>query len=231
MAADPRNPNTYFILDGTNFALWNSETKTLRQLLQSIGGVSVGDSYLILWDLQSSLAHKTSLDSTQAHPYATTSLSAITQNTIEEILDHLLIRNGKNLWLFPNSGHAPILLTDTAEARAYTHTAAYVLWWDKKTISIYWTVENEALPSFQETRKELLYESPGVIRQVQPYPLEHDIIFQENNGIYTLELDGRGGTRNKHILYKGVDPSFYAPPQEKILYVLDEGSLFTIELP
>lgn len=231
VAKDPRNQNSYFLLEGTNFARWNSETRIKQQLLQSIAGFFVGDSYLILWDIQSGLPQVTTLDATQPRPYATSSFPVITEGHMQQIGDHLLLTSDKGTWLFSNSGDPAQLLTNSSNIQNILHTNAYVLWWNTKEISIHWILDEEQLPSFQKTRQEILYTSSGTIQNVMPYPEEQYVIIQEDNAIYTLELDGRGGTRNKHVLYKGDTPSFYAPPQKKILYVYDSGSVFTINLP
>ena len=229
MAKDPRDPNRYFLLERTNFVRWDSETQTAQQLLQSISGMLVEDSHLILWDQQSGLPQVTMLDATQAYPYATTSFPIIGPLGIQEIGANLLITNEEGIWLLENTGKTPRLLTN-APLTHHIHTNSYVAWWDAKTISMYWTVNEEQLPSFQKKRQEIIYTSPNTIQLVLPYPLEQYLLIEEDNTIYALELDGRGGARNKHIIYKGAHPSFYAPPEEKILYVHDNGSVFKIEL-
>lgn len=231
IAKDPRDPNQYFLLDGTNFTHWNPKTQLAQQLLQSISGLLVESSHLLLWDQQSGLPQITALDTTQAHPYATTSFPVIGPLYMQEIGANLLITNKEGIWLLENTGKAPLLLTNVSFTNKIIHTDSYVVWWDKKTISIYWMASEEQLPSFQKKRQETIYVSATTIQQVLPYPLEQYLLVKEDNTLYAMELDGRGGTRNKHILYKGDDPAFYAPPQDKTLYVYDNGSLFTIDLP
>src|SRR3989344_468320 len=232
LAEDPRNVDSYFFLDGTNFARWNTKTNVAQQLLQSIGGFLVGDTYLILWDMQSGAPQITTFDATQPRPYATSSFPIITESKMREIGSYLLLASKDKTWLLSNSGKNPSQLsTNSSNLQNILHTDAYVLWWDNHTISIHWIVPEQQLPSFQKSQQETLYESNETIQNVMPYPEEHYLIIQEENTIYTLELDGRGGTRNKHILYKGNKPSFFAPPHKKILYVYDNGSLLAIELP
>ncbi|TSC73197.1 MAG: hypothetical protein G01um101470_219 [Parcubacteria group bacterium Gr01-1014_70] len=231
MAAHPAHPSHYFLLDDTNFVRWNPESHSMEQLLQSIGGIAVGDSHLILWDLQSGMPHRTTLDATQAQPYASTSLPLITSDTLQELNNNLLVTDKYGIWLLPNTGKQPIQLTNNPQMYHTTHTDAYVLWWNAKSISMYWIVPELQLPSFQKTHLETIYASGGTIQQVLPYPNEHYLLMQEDNTIYAFELDGRGGTRNKHLLYKGENPVFHAPPHEKIIYVYDDGTLFTIDLP
>jgi len=231
MAQDPRHQNSYFLLDETNFVRWNSETRAKQELLQSIGGFFVGDSYLVLWDMQSGTPQITTLDATQPHPYATSSLPVITKSRIEQINDLLLFISNDEVWLLSNSGKPAQPLAKSSDIQNILHTDAYLLWWNNQKISIRWIVPEEQLPSFQKNQQEILYTSNKTIRNVLPYPEEHYVIIQEDNTIYTLELDGRGGTRNKHVLYKGDNPSFFAPPHKKILYVFDAGSLLAIELP
>ena len=105
------------------------------------------------------------------------------------------------------------------------------MWWDAKTISIYWMVPEPELPIFQKKRQELLYTSDHTIQNVFSYPLEQYLLIQEDNTLYALELDGRGGTRNKQLIYKGEKLSFYVSPGEKTLYLFDNGTILTIDLP
>lgn len=229
---DPRDPDSYFFLDGTNFARWNAKTNITQELLQSIGGFFVGDTYLILWDMQSGAPRITTLEATQPRPYATSSIPGIMESKIQEIGDHLLLMNKSETWLLSNSGRSSFQLPiNSSNLQSITHTDAYLLWWDTHNISIRWILPEEQLPSFQKNQQETLYESHGTIQNVMPYPEEHYLIIQEDNTIYAMELDGRGGTRNKHIIYKGSKPSFFAPPQKKTLYVYDNGTLLAIELP
>ncbi len=231
MAEDPRDSNSYFLLDETNFTHWNSETRAVRQLLQSIGGFFAGDAYLILWDMQSGTPYVTTLDATQPRPYATSSLPVITESRIRQIGDYLLLTGSDGAWLFPNARNPIQLLAKSSDVQNILHTDAYLLWWNTDEISIRWILPEEQLPSFQKIPQEAFYKSDKIIRNAMPYPEEQYVIIQEDNTIYALELDGRGGTRNKHILYKGDNPFFYAPPQKKILYVYDNGSLLSIDLP
>ena len=231
LVPDPRNKNHYFLLDGTDFVRWNTQTKKAQQLLQSIGGFFVSNAQLILWDTQSSIPYITSLDATQARPFATTSVASVSNARIEETNGRLLLSGNTDLWLWENSASTPSLLTDSLTPEHILHTNAYILWWDEKTINIYWTGADSELPSFQKIRKETIYESDGHIQQVVPYPQEQYLILQEDNVMYTLELDGRGEMRTKQIVYKGENPSFHASPGEKTMYVLDDGALFAIELP
>lgn len=230
VAQDPENPQSYFLLDGTNFARWNTDTHVLQQLLQSIAGFSVRDTHLLLWDMQSGFPYTTTLDATNARPFATTSMPNITNSRMDEINADLLLRNANDMWFLSSMGKVQ-LLTDTYHAERVAFTNAYILWWDADTITMYWIMPEVDLPVFQEKRQEILYTSAGTIQSVAPYPAEQYLIIQEDNAIYALELDGRGGTRNKHLIYKGDNPVFYVSPDDKLLYIHDRNSVFTITLP
>ncbi|GEM_PF-5181416 len=230
VARDPANQNSYFILSETDFSRWNTATETISPLLQSIAGFSVFPDRLMLWDTQSNLPYSTSLDATGAAPYATSSLPGVTRARMVEHTDSVVLLADTGMWhLSPD--HGPLLLTKRYSAERVAFTNAYILWWDNTSITIYWTLPEEHLPLFQKTRMETIYTTQNTIAHVAPYPQQPYIILQENNAIYTLELDGRGGSRNKHMLYEGKDPTFHVPTDEKILYILDEESVFTIELP
>lgn len=228
---DARDTDSYFLLDDTTFARWNSKTRTRQELLESISGFFTGDTYLILWDTQSNTPHVTTLDGTQPSPYATSSLPVITESRIDQIGDYLLVKDQNNMWLISRKGKPAQLLSRSPDLHHVFHTDAYILWWNDREIFIRWILPEEQLPSFQKELQERLYKSSGIIQNVATYPEEHYLIVQEDNTIYTLELDGRGGIRNKHVIYKGMHPSFYTLSNKKTLYVLDDRSLFAIQLP
>ena len=50
-----------------------------------------------------------------------------------------------------------------------------------------------------------------------------------DNGVYALELDGRGG-RMLQPIYKGKQPTFAAFPADKKIYILDDGNLMSLEI-
>lgn len=55
------------------------------------------------------------------------------------------------------------------------------------------------------------------------------IIVAVRNGIYAMELDGRGG-RMIQPIYKGKEPNFATLKGEKKIYILDEGNLSEIKI-
>lgn len=230
VSQDPTNQAIFYILlDNGNFSRWNNETEILQPLLQSIAGFSVYPTHLLLWDTQSNEPYQTTLQATNARPYATSSIPGITNTRIQELNTHLLLFANNGLWLFPDT-REPQLLTKAYDRNHIAVTDAYVIWWDDHTLTIYWTIPEQDMPLYQKERMEVLYKTQKTIRHVAPYPEEPYIVVQEDTAIYTLELDGRGGIRNKHIIYEGTNPLFHIPPNEKIIYILDEGSIFTIEL-
>lgn len=231
IAQDPNNPATYFVLAGTNFARWERTTKSFKQLLQSIGGFSVLPAHLTLWDTQNGQPYETDLLATNARLWATTSIANISRTTMYESTDSLVLLADNGLWLMPRNGGTPILLEKTYDPQRVLITQSYVLWWDDHTATIYWTLPVNDLPTFQTQRQETIYQTDGNLQRIAIYPGEHYLIVQNSNALFTLELDGRGGMRNKHIIYEGVHPTFHVPPEERIIYILDEGSLFTIDLP
>lgn len=230
VARNPEDPNIFFLLDGTNFTRWNATMNTAQQLLQSIASFSIQDDHLLLWDTQSGLPYVTTLDAANARPYATSSVARVTSGRMDEIHTNLLLRSNAGMWIISTDGKQH-LLTNTYDPDQVVFTDAYILWWDKQAIMIYWILPETDLPTFQKERQEKIYTSASSIRNAAPYPDENYLVIQEENTLYTLELDGRGGTRNKQVIYKGDNPTFHIPPDEKVIYVLDKGSVFTVELP
>ena len=231
MARDPNNPSTYFVLAGTNFARWERTTGSFKQLLQSIGGFFVSPAHLTFWDTQNGQPYETDLLSTNARLWATTSIADISRATMYETTDSLILLADNGLWLMPRNGSTPILLEKTYDPQRVLITQSYVLWWDDHTATIYWTLPVNDLPTFQTQRQEIIYQTDSNLQRIAFYPGEYYFIVQDTNMLFTLELDGRGDTRNKHIIYEGANLVFHVPPEERIIYILDEGSLFTINLP
>lgn len=229
MILHPENENVFFLLDDENLLSWNMKTDALQSLLQSIAGFSINADHLLLWDMQSELPYVTLLNATQARPYATTSIPSVREAHIEEIGGEMLLRSNKGTWLLSPSGRSEQLADGDISRMRYTN--AYVLWWDEHTVTIHWRAPLATVPTFQQKRQEVIYNTTATVRNILPYPEEQYVIVQEDNRIFTLELDGRGETRIKQTLYEGEDPSFCVPPEERILYVHDKGSVFTIDLP
>ena len=132
----------------------------------------------------------------------------------------------------------PPELTDTLRDRiaesspigyAYDRSASRLLSWKGNSLSLTWD-ENATLPFYAEQSESVILEAPGIVRSATFYPRREAAIVAFTNGVYLLELDGRDG----HILapiYKGKEPSFVLPESDgEILYILDDGILFSVKL-
>jgi len=117
------------------------------------------------------------------------------------------------------------------------------IWWDpeKNIIWAEWLDNPLSLPYFfcDDQKCDLIlkiYSTNRRIKNIDFYPRRKDvIIFSVDNGIYAIEIDGRGG-RNIQPIYKGKDPTFIVSPNnnffsDKIIYVLDDKNLIEITLP
>ncbi len=99
---------------------------------------------------------------------------------------------------------------------------------DKREVLAEWIVE-EPLPYFFESRGETSVFKPKTdVRGIGFYPGRRDIILVAvENGIFALELDGRG-MRNFQPVYKGKNPVFAV--LENLIYILDDGRLFEVRI-
>lgn len=112
-----------------------------------------------------------------------------------------------------------------------------IIWLDKTHDTIWFDVSKEEsdLPYFiyQEKEKTLpfkVFTSKFQIKNIEFFPGRRDIIIVAiNNGVYAMELDGRGG-RIIQPIYKGKNPDFALFKGEKKIYVLDDGNLSYINL-
>lgn len=111
-----------------------------------------------------------------------------------------------------------------------------IIWLDKIHNTIWFDVSKEEnnLPYFIYQEEEKLpfkiFSSKFQIKNIDFFPGRRDIIITAiNNGVYALELDGRGG-RMAQPIYKGKDPNFVLFKGEKKIYILDDGNLSYINL-
>lgn len=118
------------------------------------------------------------------------------------------------------------------------------IWWDPKTNQIFadWLKEESSIPYYicdplsGETDKVIcqlpleIFKSQFPIKNIEFFPRRKDIIIMATgNGIYAIEIDGRGG-RLLQPAYKGKKPTFAILSDEENIYVLDDGSLMKIYL-
>lgn len=90
-------------------------------------------------------------------------------------------------------------------------------------------ISDKPLPYFFEKRGEIsVFKSRAPVRGIEFYPGRRDVILLTvENGIFALELDGRG-TRNFQPIYKGKNPTFAI--LGNLIYILDDGRLFEVKL-
>lgn len=132
----------------------------------------------------------------------------------------------------------PATLSDTLATRIASTTPAgftydrggnRMLSWKGSNLTLTWD-ENATLPFYAESNESVILNAPARIRSAMFYPRREAAIVAFSNGVYLLELDGRGG----HILapiYKGKEPSFVLPESDgEVLYILDDGILFSVKL-
>ena len=113
------------------------------------------------------------------------------------------------------------------------------LFWDDKNNSIWleWLGDKNAIPYYIcdnrpcDSTNYLIATFPSSpIKNVDFFPGRRDIIIIAiQNKVFALEIDGRGG-RVSQPIYKGKDPVFAAFPDEKKVYILDDGILYVVNL-
>lgn len=114
-----------------------------------------------------------------------------------------------------------------------------IIWRDEKNNTIWFDIALDAktLPYFLLTDKNKIefpiqiFQSRFTITNIDFFPGRRDIIVVAiENGVYALELDGRGGERMAQPIYKGKRPTFAVFPDEKKIYILDDENLLYVEL-
>lgn len=110
------------------------------------------------------------------------------------------------------------------------------IYWEPQTNEVFveWLKKDSTPPQFicQENCDSpiKIFQSFLEVRNVDFFPGRNDVAtIAVGNGIYALEVDGRGG-RLIYPIYKGKEPNFALLSGEKNVYILDDGSLFKISL-
>jgi len=105
------------------------------------------------------------------------------------------------------------------------------IWLEKDNeIWVEWLKKDNPLPYYLSGEKEMIIKTRSLIKNIDFFPSREDvIIFAAENGIFALEIDGRGN-RNMQPIYKGKNPTFTVNSSQKIVYILDNGALSKIEL-
>jgi hypothetical protein len=112
------------------------------------------------------------------------------------------------------------------------------LFWNNENNEIWleWLGDKDSIPYYIcdikpcESTAYLIAAFSSPIKNADFFPGRRDlIIVAVQNGIFALEIDERGG-RIRQPIYKGKDPTFAVFPNEKKVYVLDEGVLSAINL-
>lgn len=102
-----------------------------------------------------------------------------------------------------------------------------LLWWGAHEAWVYW--DSSHLPHYQSFEIEQIMQTPYDIRSAAFYPRREAILVAASNAVMVVELDGRGG-RAITPLYKGKEPSFAVDPFQRVVSILDDGTLIRIPL-
>lgn len=228
----PERSAVFYVLHNTTLSRWDASRQSFETLLETIDAIATDENGIIVWDAQNSQLYKTGWNLEEARPLATSTMPAFKQVSIRTRGEEsYVVSSAEGLWFFPPpSEKSPRNLTNSlVHPENVVITPFYILWWDSTSITLRWIMEESELPSFQKTLQETIY-TGGTIQAVAPYPEEHYLIVQEKNIIYALELDGRGGVRNKMPLYHGKNPSFSLDPTNNTLIIFDDGTLLAVDL-
>ncbi len=125
------------------------------------------------------------------------------------------------------------LSATTTSIERYTGNKKQKLWWNpaENKVWVDWMGEENSLPYFFSEKSVLVLNSIFPVRNADFMPGRRDIIVAAvQNGIFAIEIDGRGG-RMLQPIYKGKNPFFvFDEKNDSIIYVLDEDALMEIKL-
>lgn len=236
----PQNPEGKFILKGLFTAMWSSPYEKIILLEETKANFEKMNFYLpdtntFLTDVSSTTAQLLYFK------------KGVTKISWQE--DGILLteaETGKIISVKFNLNDqvvsASVGQNDTSPANdeheKFTASKNERLWWNDKNNEIWveWLGDKNSIPYYlcgnrpcPET-KYLISNFNAEIKNAEFFPGRKDlIIVASGNGVFALELDGRGG-RISQPIYKGKSPTFAAFPAEKKIYVLDDGNLSVINL-
>lgn len=104
-----------------------------------------------------------------------------------------------------------------------------ILWRDGRSAWVEW-LSNDQLPFYTTEPILRIFKDARPLKDIQFYPRREAALITTRNNILVVEFDGRGG----HIatpLYQGKSPQLVIPnPVKRSAYILDDGTLFEVEL-
>lgn len=106
------------------------------------------------------------------------------------------------------------------------------LWWlpEENKVWVEWIDSASSRPYYLNEDKNLILDSISPVRNADFFPGRRDvIIIAVQNGVFALEIDGKGG-RILQPIYKGKEPFFTIYKNESSIYILDEKTLIKINL-
>ncbi len=227
----PQLPDTYYVLDGTNLAIWDEQKSILKPVLQTIAGILVKQQGLLLLDNQSGLLYETSLDGTLPRPISLANVARVEQAHITESALSYGVMTADSLWFIVPAALVAERLAKSSISGSIADSER-IVWWSGTELWIRWTVDRKNLPTFQTELTEKLLEMGEPIHNVFFYPRQDALIVHTGNRIMMLELDGRGG-RIRTLLYAGTGEnlSLFVSPTERAAFVLDGPALRKVALP
>lgn len=104
-----------------------------------------------------------------------------------------------------------------------------------KTVFYNFSPKEKELPYFIYNEKNIemplkIFNSKYPIENIDFFPERRDaIIIAVNNGVYAMDLDGRG-KRMMQPIYKGKKPTFGIFKNEDTVYILDDGNLSEVKI-
>ncbi|MFH1730000.1 MAG: carboxypeptidase-like regulatory domain-containing protein [Pseudomonadota bacterium] len=120
----------------------------------------------------------------------------------------------------------------TTTIERFTNHEREKVWWNpgENKIWVEWLKDDSSRPYFLSENKVLVLNSIYPVRNVDFFPGRRDVIIVAvQNGIFAIEIDGRGG-RTLQPIYKGREPIFTIYKTDPSVYVIDENTLMEIKL-
>jgi hypothetical protein len=134
-----------------------------------------------------------------------------------------------------NASYAEGPLEEISDYEKYTRRGDEKIWWNPQTHEVFINWLSDAPPPYyicSSTNCKLpikIFQSQFAVKNIDFFPQRKDaILVAVGNGVYALEVDGRGG-RLIYPIYKGKEPTF-ASFGSNAIYILDEGALLSVQI-
>ncbi|MEK7630888.1 MAG: hypothetical protein AAB417_02580 [Patescibacteria group bacterium] len=113
--------------------------------------------------------------------------------------------------------------------KTFAYEPSRIVWWDDHSIWIKWLDGEAYLPTYADRDESKLITLAETIRNIAFYPNREALVVATDTTVDIIELDGRD-RHNIFTIFRGKKPHILVSPENELLFILSEGTLFSIPL-